>query len=223
MPPQVRQLLPTNLLPDRMQSRNDPLNRSTRPLLERKHFAPQPKKKSIDPKVNGFNGFNDFNSIPRQYDSLGTRMNMYGEVQSPAATTATNNLTFKFSDGLAQHRHYGNYNNHLSDSDSSSFDTPRPVRRNDLTGVKDWAWKPVPPPRVPPQFANGSVACEGNGVNDGPFVFGVSQNAFLPAYNTPQLMNKKNGKFLNANGKGISPNTSQVRIKLLMKSTQHFL
>lgn len=187
MPPQVRQLLPSNLLPDRMQSRNDPLNRSTRPLLERKHFAPQPKKKNADAKLHGFN---DFNSIPRQYDSLGTRMNMYGEVPTNYST-----------------------NNHLSDSDSSSFDTPHAVRRNDLLGVKDWSWKPVPPPRVPPQHATGIEHKD-----NAQFLFGVSQNTFLPAYNTPQKTNNKtvipvkNGKKpSHMNGTDTSPNTSQVR------------
>lgn len=185
MPPQVRQLLPSNLLPDRMQARNDPLNRSTRPLLERKHFAPQPKKKETK-----LHGFNDFNSIPRQYDSLGTRMNMYGETTNGGAGG-----TFKFTDELRQQ-------SHLSDSDSSNFDTPRAVRRNDLLNVKDWSWKPVPPPRVP---------SHGNGNKDGPFVFGVSHNnSFLPAYNTPGPVPSSKHVIAGNGVGGISPNTSQV-------------
>lgn len=167
MPPQIKQLFVTssvkNTLTDRMQSRDHPLNRSTRPLLERKHFAPQPpKRKSPERKLHGFN---DFNSIPRQYDSLNTRVNMYGDND------------FVFSDEPK-------YKNQIndSDSDSSDFTTPKAIRKNDLLGCKDFSWKPVPPPRI--------IAAN----DDGPFVFGVhSQNSFLPAYNTNCSSNNNSG------------------------------
>lgn len=195
MPPQIKQLLSAS----KMQSRDHPLNRSTRPLLERKHFAApgQPKKKSS----KELHGFNDFNSIPRHpYDTLGAaRMNMYGEI-------TTND--FKFSDELvAAHE----------DTDSmSSFETPRAVRK---AAQEYAAWKPIPPPRVVVPIAATDHQ------DKGPFVFGVSQNSFLPAYggcgattnSVPVIaINSNNNKKVNHKYSeevavdGSSPNTSQV-------------
>lgn len=211
MPPQIKQLLASssasvkNTLTDRMQSRDHPLNRSTRPLLERKHFAPQPpKRKSPERKMYGFN---DFNSIPRQYDSLNSRVNMYGDSD------------FVFSDEPK-------YKNQINDSgsDSSDFETPKAMRKN------DFSWKPLPPPPrsssqspplpPPPMQQKQLITAD----TEGPFVFGVhSQNSFLPAYNN----NKSNIGSINnhgsvipkrysSNGKLIdmSPNTSQVTLYL---------
>ncbi|XP_063705453.1 uncharacterized protein LOC134834648 [Culicoides brevitarsis] len=202
MPPQIKQILASssasmkNTLTERMQSRDHPLNRSTRPLLERKHFAPQPpKRKSPERKMYGFN---DFNSIPRQYDSLNTRVNMYGDSD------------FVFSDT----NHEPRYKNQINDSDSSSsdFETPKAMRKH------DFSWKPLPPP---PTTNNGTSQVRGSPLppsrqiitadTEGPFVFGVhSQNSFLPAYaaNNNKSINtvipKQYGKFID-----VSPNTSQ--------------
>lgn len=208
MPPQIKQLLASssvsvkNTLTERMQSRDHPLNRSTRPLLERKHFAPQPpKRKSPERKMYGFN---DFNSIPRQYDSLNSRVNMYGDND------------FVFSDEPK-------YKNQINDSesDSSDFETPKAMRKNDLLGCKDFSWKPLPPspPKSPPPLQKQIITAD----NEGPFVFGVhSQNSFLPAYNNNKsnISSINNGSVIpkqySTNGKLIdmSPNTSQVRFLL---------
>uniref|UniRef100_A0A336M2V9 CSON010994 protein n=1 Tax=Culicoides sonorensis TaxID=179676 RepID=A0A336M2V9_CULSO len=197
MPPQIKQLFASssvkNTLTDRMQSRDHPLNRSTRPLLERKHFAPQPpKRKSPERKMYGFN---DFNSIPRQYDSLNSRVNMYGDND------------FVFSDEPK-------YKNQINDSDSESsdFETPKAIRKNDVLKCKDFSWKPMSPPLPPHRQI---ITAD----NEGPFVFGVhSQNSFLPAYNNNKnnnIKSIKNGSVIptsyTTNGKLIdtSPNTSQ--------------
>lgn len=218
MPPQIKQLLASssvsvkNTLTERMQSRDHPLNRSTRPLLERKHFAPlPPKRKSPERKMYGFN---DFNSIPRQYDSLNARVNMYGDND------------FVFSDDEPKYKNQVND----SDSDSSDFETPKAMRKNDLLGCKDFSWKPLPPPpppttssksHSPPPLQRQIITAD----NEGPFVFGVhSQNSFLPAYNNNKNNNASsinNGSVIpkqySTNGKLIdmSPNTSQVIFILL--------
>lgn len=206
MPPQIKLLLASssasvkNTLTERMQSRDHPLNRSTRPLLERKHFAPQPpKRKSPERKMYGFN---DFNSIPRQYDSLNSRVNMYGDND------------FVFSDEPK-------YKNQINDSDSSDFETPKAIRKNDIMKCKDFSWKPLPP--TPTTRNTTSTNTQQKQIitadNEGPFVFGVhSQNSFLPAYNNNRTnsINHHHGtvipKQYSTNGKVIetSPNTSQV-------------
>lgn len=96
--------MPPQILPrSKMQSREHPFNRSTRPLLERRaNGGAQPQvlsakqinaKKVTPPTVRGFN---DFNLISRQYENINSNKGYpYG---SPPSPTNLNNIDFQFSD-----------------------------------------------------------------------------------------------------------------------------
>lgn len=96
MPPQI---LPSS----KMQSREHPFNRSTRPLLERRANMAQPQVLSSKQINNVKNktptrGYNDFNLITRQYENLNSNKGYpYGSPPSPTHHTL-NNIDFQFSD-----------------------------------------------------------------------------------------------------------------------------
>ncbi|XP_039436632.1 uncharacterized protein LOC120418347 isoform X1 [Culex pipiens pallens] len=98
--------MPPQILPrSKMQSREHPFNRSTRPLLERRaNGGAQPQVLSSK-QINGAKkvtppstrGFNDFNLIPRQYENVNTGYPCY-PYGSPPSPTNLNNIDFQFSD-----------------------------------------------------------------------------------------------------------------------------
>lgn len=96
MPPQI-------LSSSKMQSREHPFNRSTRPLLERRANMAQPQVLSSKQISNAKNknptrGYNDFNLITRQYENLNSNKGYpYGSPPSPTLHSM-NNIDFKFSD-----------------------------------------------------------------------------------------------------------------------------
>nr|XP_019527856.2 uncharacterized protein LOC109399827 [Aedes albopictus]XP_029729753.1 uncharacterized protein LOC109399827 [Aedes albopictus]XP_029729754.1 uncharacterized protein LOC109399827 [Aedes albopictus] len=103
MPPQI---LPSS----KMQSREHPFNRSTRPLLERRANMAQPQvlnSKQINTVKNKAptRGYNDFNLITRQYENLNSNKGYpYGSPPSPPHH-ALNNIDFQFSDVTNDHRY----------------------------------------------------------------------------------------------------------------------
>ncbi|XP_058462281.1 EF-hand calcium-binding domain-containing protein 4B [Malaya genurostris] len=92
--------MPPQILPSKMQSREHPFNRSTRPLLERRAAnMAQPQvlsSKQINAKSPPTRGYNDFNLITRQYENLNSNKGYpYG---SPPSPTHLNQIDFQFSD-----------------------------------------------------------------------------------------------------------------------------
>ncbi|XP_055615947.1 uncharacterized protein LOC129762022 [Toxorhynchites rutilus septentrionalis] len=99
--------MPPQILPSKMQSREHPFNRSTRPLLERRANMAQPQvlssKQSNAKKVNPTRGYNDFNLITQQYENINSNNGYpYGSPPSPTSTHL-NNYDFQFSDVNGPH------------------------------------------------------------------------------------------------------------------------
>lgn len=95
------------MLPSKMQSREHPFNRSTRPLLERRANMAQPQvlsSKQINvKKANPTRGYNDFNLITQQYENINSNKGYpYGSPPSPTSTHL-NNIDFQFSDVNGTH------------------------------------------------------------------------------------------------------------------------
>lgn len=136
MSPQIK-LLASSILNDKMQSRDNPLNRSTRPLLERRaqpqvlasanhqyHFNHNNNqnnnsnnKKNSERKFNGFNDFKDV--ISRQYDSINSshyNFNYYGSPPSPSSLSEND---FIFSDNSNNNNNNNNSIPTFSSADES--------------------------------------------------------------------------------------------------------
>ncbi|XP_055587438.1 uncharacterized protein LOC129739913 [Uranotaenia lowii] len=97
--------MPPQILPAKMQSRDHPFNRSTRPLLERRANMAQPQvlpsKQMQIKKPPITRGYNDFNLITRQYENINSNKGYpYG---SPPSPTNLNNIDFQFSDVKESH------------------------------------------------------------------------------------------------------------------------
>ncbi|XP_058812028.1 uncharacterized protein LOC131676754 [Topomyia yanbarensis] len=226
--------MPPQILPSKMQSREHPFNRSTRPLLERRANMAQPQvlsSKQINAKSPPTRGYNDFNLITRQYENLNSNKGYpYG---SPPSPTHLNNIDFQFSDVneppyrpvapavtryLPASTNRNNSDHEDDDDDEDDYDelvyhhnqlnvqqAPAVPRRR----LIDASSPPVPPQRIipvqtPPPPPRGDTP-----EHEGPFVFGVHHpNAFTPAYGKGKdavLGGNSNNSNISSNG---SPNSS---------------
>lgn len=124
-----------------MSSRDHPFNRSTRPLLERKHHHAQPqllstKKKNILPTVQQqaspkMGGFNDFHFVPKLHapPDLHTYYSGYPYGSPPSPTGAIGHNDFVFSDDSGVH------SNDLSQNSTASSTNPPPHYENDYADL----------------------------------------------------------------------------------------
>ncbi|XP_055549937.1 uncharacterized protein LOC129732761 [Wyeomyia smithii] len=220
--------MPPQILPSKMQSREHPFNRSTRPLLERRANMAQPQvlsSKQINAKTQPTRGYNDFNLITRQYESLNSNKGYpYG---SPPSPTNLNNIDFQFSD--VNESHYrpvapatryisastNRNNSDHEDDDDDDYDElvyhhnqlnvqPAPVapRRRLIDASSGAGVPPVPPQRIIPVETPPLPRREDTTEHGGPFVFGVHHpNTFTPAYG-------KGKDAVIGNGAGNSSNSS---------------
>ncbi|XP_050069676.1 uncharacterized protein LOC126557823 [Anopheles maculipalpis] len=136
MPPQILPILGTGSTSSKMQSRDHPFNRSTRPLLERRaqpqvvsakkqfHYGAGSGTVGHQPKNQPTRGYNDFNLISRQYEisNHSHRGYPYG---SPPSPTHDVGRDFQFSDiegpQRAQH-HQRTVNQYTVNSNNSDDD-----------------------------------------------------------------------------------------------------
>ncbi|XP_065072566.1 uncharacterized protein RhoU [Ochlerotatus camptorhynchus] len=196
MPPQI---LPAS----KMQSREHPFNRSTRPLLERRANMAQPQvlssKQINNVKKTPTRGYNDFNLITRQYENLNSNKGYpYGSPPSPTQHTL-NNIDFQFSDvndpryrpvAPTTNNHFFTASTNRNNSDHEDDDDydelvyhhnqlnvqgPTLPRRRliDASSGGTGLPPPVPPQRIVPVQTPPPPPRGDTPENDGPFVFGV--------------------------------------------------
>ncbi|XP_053682729.1 uncharacterized protein LOC128733127 [Sabethes cyaneus] len=226
--------MPPQILPSKMQSREHPFNRSTRPLLERRANMAQPQvlsSKQINAKKQPTRGYNDFNLITRQYESLNSNKGYpYG---SPPSPTNLNNIDFQFSD--VNETHYRpiapatryipastNRNNSDHEEDDDDYDelvyhhnqlnvqqAPVAPRRRLIDASSGAGVAPVPPQRIVPVETPPLPRRGDTPEQDGPFVFGVHHpNTFTPAYGKGKDAAIGDGSGNSSNSTGSSPNSS---------------
>uniref|UniRef100_A0A182QRH5 Uncharacterized protein n=1 Tax=Anopheles farauti TaxID=69004 RepID=A0A182QRH5_9DIPT len=151
MPPQILpQILGSSGTGKKMQSRDHPFNRSTRPLLSRaqpqilgsamkQHYhhqyggAQAPSHHDPLPKIPTTRGYNDFNLISRQYSAWNSNHSHsgypYGSPPSPTADIGSGGAPhpdFQFSDIASHHQRtlhkYTVNSNNSDDDDEDDYD-----------------------------------------------------------------------------------------------------